>query len=140
PNKAQATGDFPRTLSATGLFASVADHAPAPGVIPYSVIAPQWSDNATKERYLAIPGDAQIEFETLTYPQPAPGAPPGWKFPNGTVVAETLSLEMQEGNPASRKRVETRILHHQRLTGTEEVGDQYWQGYTYLWNDDQTDA
>jgi putative heme-binding domain-containing protein len=26
------------------------------------------------------------------------------------------------------------------LTGTEEVGDQYWRGYTYVWNDEQTDA
>lgn len=140
PNKAQATGDFPRKLSATGLFASVTDHAPAPGVIPYSVIAPQWCDNATKERFLAIPGDAQIEFESLTYPQPAPGAPPGWKFPNGTVLVETLSLEMEQGKAASRRRLETRILHHERTAGDEIVGDQYWQGYTYVWNDDQTDA
>jgi uncharacterized repeat protein (TIGR03806 family) len=140
PNRAKATGDFPRKLSDTGLFASTAEHLPAPGLIPYSVIAPQWCDGATKERYLAVPGDAQIEFETLTYPQPAPGAPPGWKFPDGTVLVETLSLEMEAGNPASSRRLETRILHHERLAGGEDVGDQYWQGYTYLWNDEQTDA
>ncbi len=140
PNPAKSTGDFPRTLTATGLFASVADHVPAPGVIPYSVIAPQWCDGAAKDRYLGIPGDARIEFETLTYPQPAPGAPPGWKFPDGTVLVETLSLEMETGNPRSSRRLETRILHHERLAGGEDVGDQYWQGYTYLWNDGQTDA
>ncbi|MEX0677381.1 MAG: PQQ-dependent sugar dehydrogenase [Pirellulales bacterium] len=140
PNPARSTGDFPRTLGATGLFASVADHMPAPGLIPYSVIAPQWCDGAAKDRYLGIPGDARIEFETLTYPQPAPGAPPGWKFPDGTVLVETLSLEMEKGNPKSRRRLETRILHHERLAGGEDVGDQYWQGYTYLWNDQQTDA
>jgi len=140
PNKAQATEDFPRKLSATGLFTSVKDHTPAPGVIPYAVIAPQWCDNATKQRYLAIPGDGQIEFESLTYPQPAPGAPPGWKFPNGTVLVETLSLDMEQGKPASRRRLETRILFHERLTGDEIIGDQSWQGYTYVWNDEQTDA
>ena len=26
------------------------------------------------------------------------------------------------------------------LGGTEEYGDQVWNGYTYIWNDDQTDA
>ncbi len=140
PNPARSTGDFPRNLSATGLFASVANHKPAPGLIPYSVIAPQWCDGAAKDRYLGIPGDARIEFETLTYPQPAPGAPPGWKFPDGTVLVETLSLEMEKGNPKSLRRLETRILHHERLAGGEDVGDQYWQGYTYLWNDRQTDA
>lgn len=141
PNPAANTaGPFPHRLSETGLFASVPDHKPAAGIIPYSVLAPQWCDGLTKERFLGLPGQGRIEFETLTYPQPAPGAPPGWKFPDGTVIAETLFLEMEKGNPTSRKRVETRILHHQRLTGTEEVGDQYWQGYSYLWNEDQTDA
>lgn len=137
PNPVKNTSaQFPRKLSETGLFASTKDHRIAPGVIPYSVIAPQWSDGASKERFLAIPGDGQIEFETMTYPQPAPGAPAGWKFPDGAVLAETLSLDTDAG----RRRLETRILHHERLTGNEEVGDQYWQGYTYVWNDAQTDA
>lgn len=131
---------FPRKLSETGLFTSVKDLAPAPGLIPYSVIAPQWTDGATKQRYLALPGDSQIEFETLLYPQPAPGAPPGWKFPDGTVIVETLFLEMEQGKPASRRRLETRIMHHERLSGDESNGDQYWQGYTYVWNDAQTEA
>jgi uncharacterized repeat protein (TIGR03806 family) len=141
PNPARNTVDqFPRRLSDTGLFASTRDHRPAPGVLPYSVIAPQWCDGATKEHFLALPGQSQMQFETVTYPQPAPGASPGWKFPDGGVLAETLSLEMDRAQPGSRRRLETRILHHQRLTGNEEVGDQYWQGYTYVWNDDQTDA
>ena len=140
PNPAKASEDFPRKLSETGLFASVKDLKPAAGLIPYDVIAPQWADGATKQRYLALPGDSQMEFETLTYPQPAPGAPPGWKFPDGTVIVETLSLELETGKPESRRRLETRILHHERTAGSEQVGDQVWQGYTYVWNDKQTDA
>lgn len=132
--------EFPRKLSETGLFTSVRDLVPAPGLIPYSVNAPLWSDGAEKERYLALPGDSRIEYNTVLYPQPAPGAPPGWRFPDGTVVVKTFFLEMEEGNPASRRRLETRILHHERLAGTEEVGDQVWHGYTYVWNDEQTDA
>jgi hypothetical protein len=47
---------------------------------------------------------------------------------------------MERGNPASSKRLETRLLHFQQFPGTQEYGDQYWRGYTYVWNDDQTDA
>lgn len=131
---------FPRKLSETGLFASTKDHAPAPGVMAYSVNAPLWSDHAYKERFLALPGDSKIEFEAIEYPQPAPGAPHGWRFPDGTVAVKTFSLEMERGNPASCRRLETRILHFEQLAGSEEVGDQYWRGYTYVWNDEQTDA
>jgi uncharacterized repeat protein (TIGR03806 family) len=138
--KTAPAADFPRKLSETGLFASTKELKPAPGLIPYSVNAQLWSDGASKERYLALPGNAKIEFETVTYPQPAPGAPPGWRFPNGTVAVKTFFLEMEQGNPASRRRLETRILHFEQMPGTEEVGDQYWRGYTYVWNDEQSDA
>ncbi|MFT5526796.1 MAG: putative repeat protein (TIGR03806 family), partial [Pirellulaceae bacterium] len=129
--------NFPRKLSQTGLFASVVDHRPAAGVIPYSVAAPQWTDGATKERFLALPGNSQVAFDGITYPQPAPGAPHGWKFPDGAVAIETLSLELAPGQP---KRLETRILHYEQLAGGEDVGDQFWRGYTYVWNDEQTEA
>ena len=131
---------FPRRLADTGLFASVKDLVPAAGLIPYTVNSPQWTDGATKQRLLGLPGKSQIEFETLLYPQPAPGSPPGWKFPDGTVIVETIFLEMKQGQPDSRRRVETRIMHHERLSGDESNGDQYWQGYTYIWNDAQTEA
>jgi uncharacterized repeat protein (TIGR03806 family) len=140
PAPAVPPSNFPRKLSETGLFASTKDHTPAPGLIPYSVNAQLWSDHAHKERFLAMPGRSQIEYNAIEYPQPAPGAPRGWKFPDGTVVVKTFSLEMERGNPASRRRLETRLLHFEQLAGTEEVGDQYWNGYTYVWNEDQTDA
>jgi uncharacterized repeat protein (TIGR03806 family) len=139
PRAAEAA-PFPRKLSETGLFASTRDHKPAPGLIPYSVNGQLWGDHTTKERFLAIPGDGKIGFDEVTYPQPSPGAPPGWHFPDGTVLVKTFSLEMERGNPKSRKRLETRLLHFQQFPGTEEYGDQYWRGYTYVWNDEQTDA
>jgi uncharacterized repeat protein (TIGR03806 family) len=131
---------FPRKLSETGLFTSTKELTPAAGVIPYAVNAELWSDHALKERYLAVPGHGQIEFDAVEYPQPAPGAPRGWRFPDGTVAVKTFFMEMEKGNPASKRRLETRILHFEQLAGTEEVGDQVWRGYTYVWNDDQTDA
>src|SRR5262249_57957534 len=96
--------------------------------------------HTVRERYIALPGTSQIEFDAITYPQPSPGAPPGWRFPDGTVLVKTFSLELEAGNPASRRRLETRLLHFQQFPGTQEVGDQYWRGYTYLWDPDQTDA
>ena len=132
--------DFPRKLSQTGLFASTKDHRTAKALIPYSVNSPLWSDGATKERFLALPGTSKIEFETVTYPQPAPGSQPGWRFPHNAVLVKTFFLEMEAGNPKSRRRLETRILHHKRMPGSQEVGTQFWRGYTYVWNDAQTDA
>ena len=139
---AATTGpDFPRKLSETGLFASTKDHAAGTGADP--VLGQRRRSGRTmriKERFLAMPGDCQDRVRRHRVPQPAPGAPRGWRFPDGTVAVKTFSLEMEHGNPASRRRLETRILHFQQLAGTEEVGDQYWRGYTYIWNDEQTDA
>lgn len=135
--KVEPVGEFPRKLSQTGLFSDTAKHTPAKGLIPYSVNSELWSDGATKERFIAVPGNAQIEFETLTYPQPAPGSVPGWRFPNGTVTVKTFFLETA---PGVKRRLETRIFVVSVLGGTEEYGDQVWSGYTYIWNDEQTDA
>jgi uncharacterized repeat protein (TIGR03806 family) len=134
------TAAFPRKLSETGIFASTKDHKVAPGLIPYSVNGQLWGDHAQKERFIAIPGLGQIGFDEIVYPQPSPGAPPGWRFPDGTVLVKTFSMDMERGNPKSRKRLETRLLHFQQFPGTQEYGDQYWRGYTYVWNDEQTDA
>jgi uncharacterized repeat protein (TIGR03806 family) len=138
--KAIANADFPKKLSETGLFASTKDHKPEKGLIPYTVNAPLWSDGLLKDRFLALPGESKIDFDAIVYPQPAPGAPPGWRFPDGTVLVKTFSLETEVGHPASRRRLETRILHYQEIPGADEYGEGYWRGYTYLWDDDQSDA
>ena len=130
---------FPKRLSETGLFASVPDHRPAPGVIPYSVNAALWSDGAFKERFLALPATSRINFDTVAN-RFLVVAPPGWGFPDGTVLVKTFSLEMEAGNPASRRRIETRLLHLQKLGDTDELRDQHWRGYSYAWNAAQSDA
>ncbi len=114
-----STSPFPRKLSETGLFDSVMERRIAPGVIPYSVNAPYWSDGAHKERYFALPGGARITD------------PRSWAYPDGMVAVQTLSLDLEEGNPRSRAPIETRILVKQ---------DDHWMGYTYLWDDARTDA
>ena len=136
-----ATKPFPRKLSETGLFESTKDVRPASGLIPYSVNAPLWSDGSQKERFLALPGNSQIEFDAVTYPHGPNYADRGWRFPDGTILVKTFSLEMETGNPASSKRLETRLLQHRHMPGNDdEYGAQFWFGYTYLWNNEQTDA
>jgi uncharacterized repeat protein (TIGR03806 family) len=140
PPVAPGAPTFPRKLSETGLFVNTKTLEPAKGLIPYSVNAELWSDGAIKDRFLAIPGLGKIEYETVIYPQPAPGSTPGWRFPDDTVLVKTFSLELEPGKPGSVHRLETRLLHAHRMPGTEEVGDAVWNGYTYLWNDEQSDA
>ncbi len=135
------TKPFPRKLSETGLFASTKDHQPAIGLIPYSVNAPLWSDHAEKDRWIALPGDTQIEFDDVIYPH-GPAYPDlGWRFPDGAVLVKTFSIDTEAGKPASRKRLETRILQYRKMPGNDdEYGAQFWYGYTYVWNEAQTDA
>ncbi|HEX4797114.1 MAG TPA: PQQ-dependent sugar dehydrogenase, partial [Humisphaera sp.] len=109
---------FPTKLSETGLFRSTKDNIPDPALIAYDVNAPLWSDGAAKERFIAVPNDGKLEM-TPTH---------GWNCPEGTVLVKTFSLETQAGMP---RRIETRLL-------TKQLGQ--WVGYSYLWNDDQTDA
>ncbi|HEY7310707.1 MAG TPA: PQQ-dependent sugar dehydrogenase [Gemmataceae bacterium] len=114
--------NFPRKLSDSGLFRSVKGHVMEPALIPYSVNAPLWSDGAHKERWIALPGDdSHIDFTTSR----------GWNFPDKTVLVKSFALEMEQGNPASRRWIETRFL-------TNQQGE--WFGYSYQWNDEQTDG
>src|SRR6185503_10846806 len=51
---------FPKKLSETGLFQDTQNHIPHPGLIPYDVNSPLWSDHAKKDRYIALPGTEAI--------------------------------------------------------------------------------
>jgi uncharacterized repeat protein (TIGR03806 family) len=121
PRTNESASKFPTLLSQTGVYQSVADQKPAPGVIPYSVNAPVWHDGATMTRLLAVPNNDTIDS----------GPSRGWEFMDGAVAVQTLSLEMEHDNPASRKLIETRLI-------TRQGGE--WAGYSYEWNDEQTDA
>ena len=116
---------FPRRLSETGLFTSAKNHSPAPGVVSFSVSAELWSDGAKAERWAAFPGTSGV------YKGKDLWGSVKWIFPSNAVLAKTLSLELEEGKPRSARRIETQILHFDGLT---------WHGYTYRWNEAQTDA
>ena len=128
-----ASATFPMTLSATGLFSDVKTHAVAPGVYPFTPIARQWQDHATAEHFLALPGTGTVTDHGR--PKALGGnidwLPFRYHFPADGVLVKTISLEMVRGEPASTKRLETQVLHFDGL---------FWEGYTYAWRDDGTDA
>ena len=121
PNPPVAPTVFPRRLSDTGLFESVPEHRLLPSVIPYSVNVQLWSDGAFKQRWMAVPGDEKIEYTSNR----------GWTFPNGSVLVKSFALEREAGHPETRRWIETRLMVRQQNE---------WVGYSYRWNDDQTDA
>lgn len=117
-----ATGNYPETLTATGLFADLTDLSPAPGVTPYTVNLPFWSDHAIKSRWVTIPnGTSKI----------TPTADGLWTFPSGTIWVKHFDMEMQRGVPTSRKRIETRLIV-KNPTGA--------YGVSYRWNEAGTEA
>ena len=128
PSEDQSS-NFPRLLSQTGLFESVRDHQLAKGMIPYSVNAQLWSDGATKERYLYLPpttGTGDDEKPSMITMH----ANRGWDFPDRTVLVKSFALE-SPGEANKRRWIETRLL-------TRQQGE--WVGYSYAWNDEQTEA
>src|SRR5262249_34306230 len=85
PQSAQSA--FPRKLSESGLFANVNQPAMQPGVIPYSVNPPLWSDGAYKLRYFAIPASAPADFKIDLSKRN------GWDFPDETVLVKSFGIE-----------------------------------------------
>ncbi|MBI3467580.1 MAG: PQQ-dependent sugar dehydrogenase [Planctomycetes bacterium] len=113
------SANFPRRLSETGLFASVENMAPAPGVVPYEVQVERWMDGAQADRWVAIPGAGLIELASGNAPA---------TFPEGTVLVKHLTLPQASGNAI---RLETQLLHY-------ESG--VWRPYSYLWDEAGRDA
>ena len=113
---------FPQTLSDTRLFSSLTDLAPAPGLTPYDISVPFWSDNALKRRWFAIPDTNSI----ITFNAEVP-----WTIPSGTIWVKHFELEMIKGQPTSSRRLETRLL----VKNTEGV-----YGVTYRWDSAASNA
>jgi putative heme-binding domain-containing protein len=111
---------FPRRLSETGLFTSVEKMEPAAGVVPYSVLVEPWMDGADAQRWVAIPGSAEIDLAA----SPVEAS----SFREGTVFVKHLTLSQPGGEAI---RLETQLLHY-------EGG--VWSPYSYLWDDSNRDA
>lgn len=106
----------PATLAQTGAFSDLVNLTPHPGIIEYDVNVPQWADNAIIRRWFSIPNAASRMIFRPTN---------NWTFPNNTIWIQHFELEMTNGVPESRQRVETRFL-------VRDAGGSAY-GLTYRW-------
>ena len=112
---------LPATLSATGCFSQLAPLEAAPGVLPYEVNAPFWTDGAHKGRWLSLPPEGKLRY-----------APQGrWGLPVGAVLVKHFAVETRPGDPLSAIPVETRLL-------VQDAGGV--RGYSYRWDEAGQDA
>jgi uncharacterized repeat protein (TIGR03806 family) len=115
----QAT--VPARLSELGAFEDLATLEPATDLLPYGVQSPLYSDGASKQRWMLLPEGRRIGFSE---------AGP-YSFPEGTVFIKHFELALDERDPETRRRLETRFLVAAR-------GGYY--GISYKWNADGSDA
>lgn len=96
---------------------------PNPGVLPYDVITPLFSDYAEKARFVWMPEgrSASITQEEETF-----------IFPQDAVLIKNFYYPKDVRDPGlGRQMIETRLLIR-RSKG--------WEAWNYVWNNDQTDA
>ncbi len=121
-----ATSDaaLPSTLAEAGVFSNLVNLTPQPGIVPYAINVPFWTDGALKSRWFCIPNAT----DTITFNDAGP-----WAFPTGTVWIKHFELELTNGVPASRRRLETRLLVRDHTTTGV-------YGVTYRWGAALTNA
>ena len=107
------TGGPPARLADTGCFDGTS-REPIAAAIPYAVNAELWSDGASKRRWMVLPDGGSVTVDTDG----------DWQFPIGTVLIKEFAM--------GARLLETRLLVR------HDDGD--WAGYTYVWNDAQTEA
>jgi uncharacterized repeat protein (TIGR03806 family) len=112
-DRAVTRGLSPQTLAEFGFFSDAAMQKPAPGVTPYRLNTPLWSDGAEKLRFVYVPAGmhALANGDGLL------------NLPVGSALIKTFKLE--------GRLIETRVLLH-RETG--------WLALPYQWNVEQTEA
>ena len=110
-------------LSEYGLFTGrMADHIPAKNVHRYELNTPLFSDYTNKYRFFRIPPGQQIKYAERGTIQ----------FPVGSVISKTFAYPVDMTDPSKGERLlETRI---------EFLKPEGWFGFSYLWNQEQTEA
>lgn len=95
---------------------------PCEGVIPYDLNMPLFSDYTEKLRFVKLPDGESVSYNDSVV----------LDFPIGTILIKTFYYYKDARNPSKgRQLLETRLLVHEKDT---------WQAYSYVWNDEQTDA
>jgi len=91
-------------------------------LIEYNLNTPLFSDYTVKHRYVRLPANTSMTWNDTD----------SLEFPVGTVIAKTFAYpDATDDQTPGERFMETRIEHH------EASG---WYGYSYVWNEDQSDA
>ena len=116
----------PKLLSAWPIHAVIVEDATAAtvgeNVLRYELNTPLFADHTRKHRHILLPDHAPMRWRdhgTLD-------------FPVGTVISKTFVYPIDARDPSLGER-----LLETRLEILEPDG---WYGYSYLWNESQTDA
>jgi uncharacterized repeat protein (TIGR03806 family) len=119
---APASGAMCRLLSTYRLFDDVRAQAPAPGVEPFDLNTPLFSDYTDKFRFLHVPAGAAMQWHAVD----------SLDMPVGTMMAKTFAYAVDRRDPgAGRDLLETRILV--RMTDG-------WKAAAYVYGEDDTEA
>ncbi len=113
----------PEKLSGYGLFEGTGStQQPVDGVVPYTLNTKLFSDYTDKYRFIRVPAGSSIGYTDSGV----------LDFPEGTLIAKTFAYPIDERDPTAGERLlETRI---------EVLRNGEWFGYSYQWNDEQTEA
>jgi uncharacterized repeat protein (TIGR03806 family) len=111
------------TLSEYGFFkGKMAEQIPVDGIMPYQLNTPLFSDYAEKLRFIQLPRDSVIRYDSLNV----------MHFPVGTTLIKTFYYPHDMRHPEKGRRLmETRLLVH-------NPGG--WNAWVYIWNEEQTEA
>ena len=110
----QGSDPVAELLSDTGCRDPADITKPYAGLVNYDMNASFWSDGADKTRQMGIPDGTTVTI----------GADNDWTYPAGSILVKNFLL--------GGKLIETRhMIRHP---------DGVWAGYTYEWNDAQTEA
>ena len=113
----------PKRLSEYGLFVGeMRDHRPAENVVPYKLNTPLFSDYTDKFRFIRVPDGETIEFRDRGIVE----------FPVGSLIAKTFAYRKDMTLEDSEL-----LLLETRIERRDENG---WHGFSYAWNEEQTDA
>ncbi len=113
----------PSKLSEWGFFkGDVSSQEPAEGVTPYDLNTPLFSDHTSKHRFIRLPEGESMQYQANSV----------FDFPVGTVIVKTFGYQHDmRDSTAGERLIETRIEMHE---------DSGWYGFTYIWNEEQTEA
>lgn len=112
--RAARADDPPTQLSETGYVNPDSPQEPPSDALRYNVRVPFFSDDAGKSRWMFLPEGQQASLDARGQVQ----------LPVGTVLVKHFRR--------GERPVETRLLIHR----SQDV----WKGYSYAWNETQTDA